>query len=195
MNRLLIATSNQGKFREFQSLLASTFLCEPLPQNTAVVLEDGKTYRENALKKARGYYEAFARPVLADDSGIEVDALGGAPGVNSATFGGEDLSWPERWNHLFQKLTPFSPTERVARFRCVLCYYDGKNDPQFFEGTTEGYIAHSAVGTRGFGYDPIFYSKDLGKTLGEADSKEKDCVSHRARAVERFLDWFHKNVS
>jgi XTP/dITP diphosphohydrolase len=195
LNRLLIATSNQGKFKEFQSLLASTFLCEPLPPNTPVVLEDGKTYRENALKKARGYYEMFAGPVLADDSGIEVDGLGGAPGVDSATFGGKDLSWPERWNHLFQKLTQLSPTERAARFRCVLCYYDGSNPPQFFEGTTEGYIAHSAAGTQGFGYGPIFYSIDLGRTLGEADSIDKDRVSHRARAVKSFLEWFRKNVS
>jgi len=186
---LLVATSNPGKLKEFSQLLRPMFLCESLPPNTFPVLEDGKTYRENALKKAEGYFKRFNKPVLSDDSGLEIDALGGAPGVDSAIYGGESISWPARWDFLYQQLGDLRQTNPLARFRCVLCYYDGVNPPRLFEATTEGHINSKPKGTGGFGYDPIFYSRELGKTLGEAGSDEKALISHRARAVKKFIDF------
>jgi XTP/dITP diphosphohydrolase len=195
LNSLLIATTNAGKLKEFQGLLRGHFQCEPLPAHVVAVVEDGKTYQENVLKKAKGYFELFKRPVLADDSGLELDCLNGAPGIDSAHYGGEKLTWKERWNFLFQELASLGISRPKARFRCVLCYYDGVVPPLFFEATTDGYIAQGPLGTEGFGYDPIFYSSDLGKTLGEATPSEKSLVSHRARAVKKFLDWFQDNVT
>ena len=195
MKPLLIATSNPGKFREFAELLSSVFHCESLPENTPTAIEDGKTYQENALKKAEHYFRIFKKPVLTDDSGLEVDLLNGAPGIDSATFGGEKISWPERWDFLYQQLRKVGGNRSAARFRCLLCYFDGMDEPRFFEATTEGYIASVPQGGHGFGYDPIFYSSELGKTLGQASTVEKGSVSHRARAAEKFLDWFTNNVS
>lgn len=188
---LLLATTNRGKIREFQTLIGSRFQClnpsdfddKPIPQ----VEENGKTYSENALKKASEFHVVFDLPVLADDSGLEIDALGGKPGLHSARFGGEDLAWPERWKKVYESLSRFPQSEWTARFRCYLCYYDGKNPPLYFEGTCEGSIHPEPRGSQGFGYDPIFFSKLLGKTLGEASDEEKQSVSHRAEATRNFL--------
>jgi XTP/dITP diphosphohydrolase len=193
---LLIATTNSGKIREFRGLLAGkvpvvgpqdpAFRDRPLPQ----VEENGDTYFENALKKAIAFQKAFQHPVLADDSGLEVDGLNGGPGVLSARFGGVDISWRERWQKLFDALAK-SPTEGWrARFRCVLCYYDGKTVPQFFQGVVEGRIHSAPKGDRGFGYDPIFYYPPFAKTFGELDTGEKDGISHRAEAARHFLAWW-----
>lgn len=195
MKSLLIATSNLGKLKEFKGLLGAQFVCESLPPETPVVVEDGKTYRENALKKAKGYFEMVKKPILSDDSGLEIDILKGAPGVDSAVYGGEGLTWSERWNFLYGELNKAKAINPTARFRCVLCYYDGVNSGQFFEATTEGHISPHPEGNQGFGYDPVFYSSELGKTLGEATAEEKAKVSHRARAVHKFLSWAHNNDS
>jgi XTP/dITP diphosphohydrolase len=195
LKSLLVATSNSGKLKEFNGLLNSKFICESLPPQTPVVVEDGKTYRENALKKAKGYFEIFRKPILSDDSGLEIDILKGAPGVDSAIYGGEDLAWPERWKFLYDELDKIKAINPTARFRCVLCYYDGVNPPQFFEATTEGHISTHPKGNQGFGYDPIFYSSELKKTLGVASAEEKAKVSHRARAVRKFLSWINNNDS
>ena len=189
MKSLLVATTNAGKFQEFSELLKPVFRCSTLSKDTPLVVEDGTTYKENALKKAKEYFERFKVPVLSDDSGLEVDVLGGAPGVSSAIFGGESLSWPDRWNFLYTQLGEHRLLRPSARFRCVLCYYDGVSSPRFFEATTEGCISPSPVGSSGFGYDPIFFSADLGKSLGEASLHEKGSVSHRARAAKKFLDF------
>jgi len=195
LKSLLVATSNSGKLKEFNGLLNSKFICESLPPQTPVVVEDGKTYCENALKKAKGYFEVFRKPILSDDSGLEIDVLKGAPGVDSAIYGGEDLAWPERWKFLYDELDKVKAIKPTARFRCVLCYYDGVNSAQFFEATTEGHISTHPKGNQGFGYDPIFYSSELEKTLGEATAEEKAKVSHRARAVRKFLSWINNNDS
>ncbi len=192
MTSLLVATSNQGKLKEFSELLKPLFQCDSLPANILAVVEDGRTYRENALKKAQGYFNMFCRPVLSDDSGLEVDVLNGAPGVDSAIYGGDNLSWSSRWDFLYSELGDSLKSKPLARFRCVLCYYDGVNEPQFFEATTEGCISSEPKGGHGFGYDPIFYSTELGKTLGEASPDEKSRISHRARAVQKFLTFMQK---
>ncbi len=200
---VVLATGNVGKAEEFRRLLGSRFSLVTLPEIAATsnieppdIEESGESYYENALKKALGYF-AYAKaalpdtgvphPVLADDSGIELDALGGMPGVYSARFGGEDLSWPARWQHLQDELQTTGAGPWPARFRCVLCYYDGVRPPVFFEGTTEGSVIPAAKGTSGFGYDPIFYSDALGSTFGQASDEKKDTISHRARALEAFV--------
>ena len=187
--KLLIATQNSGKLDEFSALLADIF-----DITSAIspphVLENGTTYFENASKKALSYFETCQSPVLSDDSGLEVDVLKGAPGLLSARFGGERLSWSERWNFLYQQLRPYPVSAWSARFCCVLCYYDGNSEPQFFEGVVPGKIAPAPKGEKGFGYDPIFYCSSLGKTFGEASREEKDQVSHRAIAAKSFLRWW-----
>lgn len=195
MLRVLIATENLGKLKEFQDILQNKVACltplDPSLEKKASihVVEDGQTYFENALKKALGYHQAFRVPVLADDSGLEVEPLGNGPGVFTARFGGVGLSWPERWRFLHGALAPFSQETWRARFRCVLCYYDGVNVPIFFEGTAQGMILPEARGQAGFGYDPVFFSSALRKSFAEASPKEKNQISHRAVAVRSFLDW------
>lgn len=196
MAEVLLASENAGKLKELKELIGSKLVCvTPLDGNISkkhalLVEEDGQTYYENALKKALAYYKSFRLPVLADDSGLEVDPLNGAPGVFTATYGGEKASWPDRWKHLHAALAPFPPDTWRARFRCVLCYYDGTRVPAFFEGTVEGKILPVALGSAGFGYDPVFYSSALKKGFAEASSEEKNQHSHRAVAVRQFLDWF-----
>ena len=194
MRPLVIATKNKGKVAEFKKLLGLAFDCQLLDGSIPDVVEDGSSYRENAVKKAAYYFKATGLPVLADDSGLEVDLLGGKPGIYSARFGGAELSWNDRWNFLIRELAKF-PTERwTARFRCVLCYFDGE-EPKYFEGLCEGLILPTAKGSKGFGYDPIFYSSELRLPFGEASAEDKDRVSHRALATAKFLAWASAKLS
>lgn len=192
MNSLLLATTNLGKIKEFNELLSDfVSCCEPHPPVPRVI-EDGQTYRENALKKAQAFYDIYRVPTLADDSGLEIDVLKGEPGVHSARFGGEEITWPERFAYLLKKLAVFPPDQWTARFRCVLCLYDS-HGPHFFEETCEGKIISLPTGNQGFGYDPLFFSFDLKKTFGEASKAEKSKVSHRAKAVLTLKNWLQKN--
>lgn len=193
MTPLLVATQNKGKIREFSQLLRPDFHCVSFldaPYNRKAIPdvdETGTTYQENAQLKALAYFDLFQVPLLTDDSGLEVDALGGEPGVFSARYGGTGISWPERWDFLTRHLKSHPSDEWTARFRSVLCYVGFDRKPRFFEGIVEGRIISVPSGTSGFGYDPIFYSTELKKTFGEATDEEKASVSHRARAVAAFL--------
>lgn len=197
---VLIASGNKGKRDEIQAMLAGVVHClgpeDPSfdPSICPQVNEDGHTYYENALKKALAYYQAYRVPVLADDSGLEVDLLGGGPGVYSARFGGETLTWPERWTALIKQLENFPNDPLKARFCCVLCFYDGERAPLFFHGRVEGCITRKPQGTGGFGFDPIFFSTELQKTFGEARPEEKARISHRSRALRMFRDWYHRQA-
>lgn len=193
MTPILIATQNPGKLREFESLLSSNVKPIAPDERAPQVEEDGVTYSENALKKAKAFYDVYRMPVLSDDSGLEIDVLNGAPGIWSARFGGENISWSERFQKLFQVLAPFPEAQWSARFRCVLCLILPNQEPLYFEGLCEGKIEHTPKGNAGFGYDPIFFSNALKKSLGEANPAEKAQVSHRAQAVKAFLDWAKKN--
>ncbi|NBX77283.1 MAG: RdgB/HAM1 family non-canonical purine NTP pyrophosphatase [Proteobacteria bacterium] len=193
MNSVLIATQNLGKLKEFQNLLAPLFKCLPSDHRAPEVDENGTTYRENAFKKAKAYAEIYQVPVLSDDSGLEIDVLHGAPGLWSARFGGAGISWTERFQKLYAQLAPFPAEQWSARFRCVLCFLIPHQEPFYFEGVCEGRIDQNPQGSGGFGYDPIFYSSQLGKSLGEATSAEKAQVSHRAQAVQALLEWAKKN--
>ncbi|NDD53328.1 RdgB/HAM1 family non-canonical purine NTP pyrophosphatase [bacterium] len=193
MTPLLIATQNRGKLKEFESLLCGTLKTVMADERAPQVDENGATYAENAFKKAKAFQEVYKCPVLSDDSGLEIDVLNGAPGLWSARFGGENISWEERFQKLYQLLAPYPQKAWSARFRCVLCLILPNQEPVYFEGLCEGQIDGAPKGHGGFGYDPIFYSKQLGKSLGEANPAEKALVSHRAQAVQALLEWIKNN--
>lgn len=200
----LIATSNRGKVREFKKLVGTQLqfftptdptILERVPKAPKVA-EDGNTYFENGLAKALRYYETYRMPVLSDDSGLEVDCLDGGPGVHSAVYGGENLSPAERWAHLLTAIRKSGAAQPwSARFRCVLCYFDGKNTPWFVQGVCEGRILPEPVGTEGFGYDPLFWSEDLKMGFGSATEEQKNPVSHRGRAIKAFQAEYSRRFS
>ncbi len=190
-NSLLIASQNPGKIDEFRQLLRKIpRLLSPADYPAIRIpefAETGETYQENALIKAEACSKLFQIPVLADDSGLECEALDGRPGILSARFGGKDRSWPERWKLLNQEIQKTSSANRCARFRAILCFMDGSNSPQFYEGVVRGEILTEPRGNQGFGYDPIFLIPALGKTLAEIDTVTKNRISHRSLATQAFL--------
>lgn len=179
---MILATSNSGKIKEFQSLLEGHFI--EAPPRVLPLLETANTYYENCLMKALRYYEAYRKPVIADDSGLEIVMLEGKPGVHTAEFGGEATPWEDRWAFLYSQLRAFPKRLWQAQFRCVLCYFDGKKAPVFFESVVLGEIAEIPKGNEGFGYDPIFYYPPSKKTFGELSREEKNELSHRAKAIK-----------
>jgi XTP/dITP diphosphohydrolase len=188
--RVLIATGNAGKLVEFQSLLAGSGyeLLTPSAAGLRLVVEEtGTTYAENALIKARAYAAASGLPALGDDSGIEVDALGGAPGLYSARFGGPGLSDNDRNALLLRELERLPPDRRRARMRCALALQSPDGRLWQAAGVVEGSVATVPRGEHGFGYDPLFVYAELGRTAAEVSEDEKNRVSHRARAVWALL--------
>lgn len=190
--RLVIATANQGKVREFGDALSRLNL--DLLDLTAVGIanlpeETGSNYEENALLKAGFVALRSGLPALADDSGLEVDALGGQPGVYSARYGGPGLNDGERMAYLLDQIRHVPPKGRGATFRSVIVLATPGGEIATFEGETRGELTAGPRGDGGFGYDPIFRSIDLGKTFAEASLIEKRKVSHRGRALEKFLQW------
>jgi XTP/dITP diphosphohydrolase len=182
---LVVATRNPGKIRDLRHLFPALALVE-LPAGVPDVDETGATFEDNAILKARAAAAATGLPALGDDSGLEVDALGGAPGVRSARYSGlegpravVDAANNER---LLAALAGVAPPGRGARFRSVLAFVDGAT-LLVADGACEGTILETPRGTGGFGYDPLFYAPELGKTFAEADIAEKGRVSHRARAA------------
>lgn len=188
---LVVATANEGKMREFRAALAdSGFELRSAAEVgvSAFPPESGTTYEENAMLKAAHVAVATGLPSLGDDSGLEVDALDGAPGVYSARFGG-DLTPGERIAHLLSRLRKVPQGERGARFVCRLVLATPAGAVASFEGTCEGRILQGPRGETGFGYDPVFYSEELGMTFAEASEPEKRSVSHRGRAIAAFRGW------
>ena len=185
--KLLVATQNEGKLREYRCLLACLPLEVTWPAREGMALkvaETGRTMAENAILKARAYAAASGLLTWADDSGLEVDALGGEPGVHSARYGGPGASDEERCRLLLRCLQGVPPTERTARFRCVVALVKPDGSLHTAEGVCEGRIALEPRGEGGFGYDPIFYLPHLGRTMAELSLAEKNAVSHRARAAQ-----------
>ena len=183
--KLLIATHNPGKVREFQFLLAplNARLCFPSELGLQLeVPEDGDTYADNAHQKALAYVLASSLPTLADDSGLEVDALDGDPGIRSARFTpGQDT---DRVTALLAQLRDVGWEQRTARFRCVVVIATPSGELHSAEGTCEGMIAFEPAGEGGFGYDPVFYLPDHNCTMAQLPQAQKNRISHRARAVE-----------
>ncbi|OGO05407.1 MAG: non-canonical purine NTP pyrophosphatase, RdgB/HAM1 family [Chloroflexi bacterium RBG_13_56_8] len=196
--KLLIATHNAGKQREYAKLLQGLDIelvtLNELDVNLAV--EEGEvSFEANALLKACAYAQATDLLTLADDSGLEVDALDGAPGVRSARYGGEGASDEERYRRLLQELEGVPDPQRTARFRCViaLAWPDGRTET--CEGTCEGYIAYAPRGEQGFGYDPIFYVLEYGRTMAQLPPEVKNRISHRARAAAKAREILRRNLS
>ncbi|MBF7083125.1 XTP/dITP diphosphatase [Desulfallas sp. Bu1-1] len=184
--RLVLATHNEGKVRELQELLASTgFEVVSLARYPHVpeVVEDGETFRDNAIKKAREVSAAVGEITLADDSGLEVDYLNGAPGVHSARFAGEGHDDAANNKKLLRLLEGVSWEKRTARFRCVVAVATPDGRVATAEGTCEGIISTEPRGENGFGYDPLFFVPEYGKTFAELNSEEKNAISHRGRAL------------
>lgn len=184
MKEIVVATTNEGKVLEIASLLQSLSVNFISLKSFEIVSpeEDGQTFRENAILKAKYYAKIIGKPCLADDSGLEVDALEGAPGVYSARFAGEQASDKDNNELLLRKLESVSDSERGARFRCAvaLVYQDKVLTA---EGTCEGMILRASRGQGGFGYDSLFYSPRFGKTLAEVTLDEKNTISHRGQAL------------
>ena len=184
--RLLLATTNPGKARELRALIDPAWEClTPAEVGLAevTVAEDGTTYRENAARKARVYADAAAIPALADDSGLEVDALGGLPGVRSARYAGPGSTDAAKRAQLLTELRGVPRARRGARFRAVVALaLPQEAAVRFAEGTVEGRIADDERGQDGFGYDPVFELPD-GRRMAELSPTEKNAISHRARAV------------
>jgi XTP/dITP diphosphohydrolase len=153
--------------------------------------EDGRTFAENARLKARAYAASTGELVVAEDSGLEIDALGGVPGVESARYGGVDATYPEKFAQIHEALRARGANGSTARFVCALALVRG--DAVLFEsrGTVEGEIAPEARGSGGFGYDPIFFYPPYGKTLGEVSAEEKAAVSHRGKAFAALRQYLY----
>lgn len=193
MDRLLVATNNPGKLREYRDLLAglpeTVEISFPAQEGIDLEVEEvGETFDENARIKAVAYAQASGLLTLADDSGLEVDALDGAPGVRSARYAGPGASDADRYRKLLADLAGIPPGQRSARFRCVVALALPEGPVYTAEGRCEGNIGFSARGEHGFGYDPVFIVDGFGgKTLAELSPEVKNRISHRARAMEAAL--------
>jgi len=188
--KMLVATTNQGKVRELAAALdglgfeitdleAAGLAARPAPD------ESGSTFEENALLKARAWYEASGMLTVADDSGLEVDVLGGRPGLLSARYGDTDV---ERIAKLLDEMDGVPSSERSARFVCALALV-GENLAEVFTGVCDGRIRHTAHGTSGFGFDPVFTPEGDARTFAEMSAAEKSAVSHRGRAIGKLREF------
>jgi len=191
--KLLLATHNEHKRREFARLLSGSGGGEPwelemLAADVVLPPEDGDTFAENALGKARAAAQATGHSTIADDSGIQAAALGGAPGVRSARYAGESASDEEN----LQKLMREAPVGSALEYVCVIAYVDpGQRLEQVFEGRCRGRLAAEPRGERGFGYDPAFIPDEVrrGLTMAELSDEQKDAISHRGHATRALLAW------
>lgn len=194
--RLLLATGNPHKADELRQLLAPSGVEVlslgdlPEPIRSLEPVEDQPTLQGNALLKARFWAERTPLPVLADDTGLEVDALSGAPGVWSARFAGPQATYADNVRLLLRRLAETSqPSPWPARFRTVLAFVDAAREEHLFEGICPGVIVPEASGEGGFGYDPVFTPEGSERTFAEMDSAEKNATSHRGRALRAFQEW------
>ncbi len=192
--KLVFATGNQGKVDEFRQMLGDEFeICSMKDLDVQVdIVEDGQTFEENAIIKAKTVMKATGEMVLADDSGFEVDCLNREPGIYSARYMGEDTPYSVKNAELIRRCEGVPEERRGARFVCVIAcaYPDGTVDTA--TGVIEGKIAHEPRGEHGFGYDPIFYLPERGCTTGEMLPEEKNAISHRGQAIRKMVEILRK---
>ena len=192
MIELVVATRNRHKTREIQHILGPEFMVRDLTADTDVpeILESGTSLQENAKLKALAASRHLPALVIADDSGLEVDALGGAPGIYSARYAGANATSRDKIDKLLRELARVRATEngRRARFRCVLALARNGDLLETFEGTVEGRITDKARGDAGFGYDPIFVPDGFEQTFGALPAQLKNTISHRAKAIRALYD-------
>jgi XTP/dITP diphosphohydrolase len=193
--RLLVATSNENKLREIRQIMQgiplelvslASFPAIQTPQET------GSTFADNAREKALYYAQACAMVAVAEDSGLEIDALGGDPGVHSARFGGVVGDYPRKFSIIYERLREAGAPNSPARFVCALAVATGRRILFETRGTVEGNIAEGPRGRGGFGYDPIFFYPPAGKTLAELDAEEKSAVSHRGKAFRQLRQFLER---
>ena len=188
IRELVLATRNRNKVIELVALLGDLGITirtlDEFPDAPDVV-EDGDTCEANAVKKARAIAESTGLPVVADDTGLEVDALGGRPGVYAARYAGDDATYEDNCRKLLRELTGVPREQRTARFLTVAAIALPSDGIRVAQGTLEGVIAEEASGTLGFGYDPVFLIPELGKTLAQLPANQKNTISHRAKAFAK----------
>lgn len=198
MKEMVIATKNKGKVKEFEALferygIKITSLLdinEPIPD----IEETGTTFKENARLKAEGIAKVLNVPVVADDSGLAVDALEGRPGVYSARYAGEPTDDVKNYEKLLDELRDVPNEKRTARFICVLALAIPGKETIFTEGTCEGTIAHEPKGTNGFGYDPVFIPEGYDCTMAQLEQSEKNRISHRYHALLQLEEWLKQQL-
>ena len=189
--RLIIATGNEDKVREIDEILEGTGF-EAISMKQAGfnpdIVEDGTTFEENALKKAMAVHELSGEYVMADDSGLCIDALDGAPGIYSARFCGEYSTYEEKFRKIFEMLADVPEDKRTAQFVCAIAVVKPDGTSFTVRGECRGVLHEKPVGENGFGYDPIFYVPEFGMTTAQMDPKVKNSISHRGRALRAMVE-------
>ncbi len=195
--KIVFATRNEGKVREIKNMFEGTGIdlvslndYENIPE----IIEDGNSFLENALKKAKIVANITGETVLADDSGLQVDILGGEPGIHSARYAGEGATDEENNKTLLTKLKDVPPEKRHASFCCVLVIYRADGSYHSFDGRWQGIIIDEARGTNGFGYDPIFFVPELKKTAAELPPEIKNKISHRGQAFAKLKEYLPRQI-
>lgn len=198
-NTIILASGNKKKLKELSAIL-SRYSMDLQPQSEYKVedaIEDGLTFVENAIIKARHACKVTGLPAIADDSGIEVDYLKGKPGIYSARFAGEDATDQHNLDKLLSSLEGVVKEERTARYQCIIVYMRQAEDPTpiICQASWEGIILETESGSGGFGYDPIFYCPVAGKTAAQMTAEEKSSVSHRGKALKAFAKIYAKTIT
>jgi len=186
--KLVLATNNRHKIREISEMLSGLdvdVITKDSYQDFPDVDETGATLEENAILKAEAIFEYTGLPSLADDSGLEVDAIDGEPGVNSARYAGPGCNFEDNNRKLLDALSGVSDEHRTARFRCVMAFCTGEGQTKLADGRVDGHITSTIRGKEGFGYDPVFEIPELGITFAEMSAEQKNSMSHRGRALEK----------
>ena len=197
-NIIILATNNKSKVKEISEMMSGSDITFESLADAGInveVEETGTTFEENALLKAREICKLSGKPTISDDSGLEIDALDGAPGIYSSRFMGEDTSYDIKNNALIEKLENVADPDRTARFRCcmVLVLPDGREFVT--EGAMEGIIAREPKGINGFGYDPILFIPEYNRTSAELSSEEKNNISHRGEALRKMIEVIKKELN
>ena len=197
VKRILFATGNQGKMKDVREILADLGV-EVISMReagvSAEIVEDGETFEENAVIKARTIMELTGEVTLADDSGLEIDALGGEPGVYSARYMGEDTSYHIKNNDLIRRLSQVPRQQRTARFVCSIAAAFPDGEIITTDGVIEGLIGYEEAGENGFGYDPIFVVPQLGCTTAQLSDEQKNEISHRGKALRKMKEELRKRM-
>lgn len=197
-NIIILATNNKSKVREISEMMSGSDITFESLADAGInveVEETGTTFEENALLKAREICKLSGKPTISDDSGLEIDALDGAPGIYSSRFMGEDTSYDIKNNVLIEKLENVADPDRTARFRCCMALVLPDGREFVTEGAMEGIIAREPKGINGFGYDPILFIPEYNRTSAELSSEEKNNISHRGEALRKMIEVIKKELN
>ncbi len=197
MKTYILASKNKHKAEEIKQILGEDYEIKTMSEvglENFEIKEDGKTFEENAAKKAIQVYNLIKMPTIADDSGLCVDYLDGAPGIYTARFAGKNASDNDNINKLLKELDGVSFEKRKAKFVCVIAFIESNEKPKFFRGECSGFITDKRFGKSGFGYDPIFYYPEFNCTLAGLEIEEKNKISHRYKALKKFSDSINKKI-